>query len=240
MEKVLQNLLLLGSIFVVSEIKAQLLLEALDGVEDETCLELVQDLYFGDGKHDFKYCAVRMPDGRIWLNNNLGANYSNVHHPSYNPRQTAQGSWDPNAVGSVFQYGRLADGHELVSSYESPNRLEYVYPNITTEYDKNLYYENCPSGYRMPTKEEWKQLYHSLQSKREVNISYSFVNYGGNWFDAWGWWAYSSDWNRRFDNHILIGFNPSFEGFRIGLCPDNNPNCNWWEARSNIRCIKNL
>jgi hypothetical protein len=66
--------------------------------------------------HKFIYVPVESPiTGKIWLNNNLGANYANVNHPSFNPAQQAQATNDFNAYGSTFQWGRKPDGHELIN-----------------------------------------------------------------------------------------------------------------------------
>ncbi len=73
----------------------------------------IPDRSFGDGIHDFVYLPITGDDGRIWLNNNLGANYSNANHSSFGPDQQATASNDVNAYGSYIQQGRPADGHEL-------------------------------------------------------------------------------------------------------------------------------
>ncbi len=53
--------------------------------------------------------------GAIWLNNNLGADYISVGNPNFNPHQQAITSQDPHAYGSLWQWGRKADGHQLVT-----------------------------------------------------------------------------------------------------------------------------
>ena len=66
--------------------------------------------------HDFLYLPVTNPiTGRTWLNNNLGANYANVNHASFNISQQATSETDHHAYGSLFQWGRQADGHELMT-----------------------------------------------------------------------------------------------------------------------------
>jgi hypothetical protein len=54
-------------------------------------------------------------DGKVWLNNNLGADYSNVSSSSFSPGTQATVYNDYHAYGSLFQWGRPADGHELIS-----------------------------------------------------------------------------------------------------------------------------
>ncbi|MBB4805937.1 uncharacterized protein (TIGR02145 family) [Chryseobacterium defluvii] len=66
-------------------------------------------------RHNFLYLPVQAEDGNIWLNNNLGANYNNINHASFNPTQQATGAGDHNAYGSLFQWGRKPDGHELIN-----------------------------------------------------------------------------------------------------------------------------
>ncbi len=67
-------------------------------------------------EHRFVYLAVKNnTTGRKWLNNNLGADYANVDSSNYNASQQATASNDHLAYGSLFQWGRKADGHELIN-----------------------------------------------------------------------------------------------------------------------------
>jgi len=69
-----------------------------------------------DTTHNFLYLPVtNTTTGKTWLNNNLGANYANVNDPAFNLTQQATASNDYNAYGSLFQWGRKADGHELIN-----------------------------------------------------------------------------------------------------------------------------
>lgn len=66
--------------------------------------------------HKFLYLPVTNPKtGKTWLSNNLGANYANMNSSEYNITKQATASNDYNAYGSLFQWGRKADGHELVN-----------------------------------------------------------------------------------------------------------------------------
>lgn len=66
--------------------------------------------------HKFLYLPVtNIATGKIWLNNNLGANYANTNSSEFNITQQATSSTDYNAYGSLFQWGRKADGHELIN-----------------------------------------------------------------------------------------------------------------------------
>lgn len=73
------------------------------------------------------YVPVKDPlTGKIWLNNNLGAVYTQLQkyntgtstwdqNPDFDPGQQAQWHWDSNAFGSLYQFGRPEDGHQLVT-----------------------------------------------------------------------------------------------------------------------------
>ena len=76
-------------------------------------LALIPDLNIADANHVMFYLPVIRADGRTWLNNNLGANYANTTNGAFNPAAQASGSTDHNAYGSLFQWGRYSDGHEL-------------------------------------------------------------------------------------------------------------------------------
>ncbi len=67
-------------------------------------------------EHRFVYLPVKNnTTGRTWLNNNLGADYANVDSDAYDPSQQAKTSTDYLAYGSLFEWGRKADGHELIN-----------------------------------------------------------------------------------------------------------------------------
>ena len=75
----------------------------------------IGDRNYSDADHKFIYIPVTADDGEVWLNNNLGANYSNVNHPQFNPNLQAIAHNDHHAYGSLFQWGRYSDGHELIT-----------------------------------------------------------------------------------------------------------------------------
>jgi hypothetical protein len=122
--------------------------------------------------HVMFYMPVLGADGRTWLNNNLGANYANTTNAAFNPAAQASGSTDANAYGSLFQWGRGADGHEFKTSGETAGRIStpWISTNfITTSlnpYDWRTPQEfnlwqgvsgtnnPCPIGYRLPTETE--------------------------------------------------------------------------------------
>jgi uncharacterized protein (TIGR02145 family) len=75
----------------------------------------IPDRNIADANHVMFYLPVIGADGRTWLNNNLGANYANTTNGAFNPAAQATSSTDANAYGSLFQWGRGADGHELMN-----------------------------------------------------------------------------------------------------------------------------
>lgn len=79
-------------------------------------------------EHRFIYVAVKDPQGsgNTWLNNNLGADYTNLDSPVFDPGQQATIHGDYHAFGSLFQFGRPADGHELVN-YTNASTWAYKY-----------------------------------------------------------------------------------------------------------------
>ena len=89
--------------------------------------------------HQFIYVPVILPyitqynnfSQRIWLNNNLGAEYTRVGSSVFDPGQQAKAYNDYNAFGSLWQHGRPADGHELVA-YTSATNWSFKYGTTTT------------------------------------------------------------------------------------------------------------
>ena len=91
------------------------------------------------------YVPVKDPlTGKIWLNNNLGAVYTQLQkyntgtsswetNPNFDPGQQAMWHSDTNAFGSLFQFGRPLDGHELVTwSGHSPTFVNQPLNNSWT------------------------------------------------------------------------------------------------------------
>lgn len=143
-------LILLGMLALTPQFKTQLLLEALEGevpfTPSEKCLERVKDKYYGDGDHNFIYCAVMGPNGKKWLNLNLGAEYAREGSPHFNPEAQPTDYNDWKAYGSLFQWGRGADGHELGKYIDDPNNVYWIYefknPLINSQIDNNTLSKN--------------------------------------------------------------------------------------------------
>lgn len=111
------------------------------------------------------YCEVLAKDGRIWLDRNLGA------------VQVAANFNDGYSYGDYYQWGRLCDGHQLTNSAvtstksatDNPGTSDFITgsaPNYDwrVPHNPNLWQGvsgvnlPCPTGYRVPTSNEWKVL----------------------------------------------------------------------------------
>ena len=89
----------------------------------------------GAFEHRFVYLPVENnTTGRTWLNNNLGADYANVDSSAYNASKQATATDDYLAYGSLFQWGRKADGHELINWNDNVNGTG-KYSTTTTKSD---------------------------------------------------------------------------------------------------------
>jgi uncharacterized protein (TIGR02145 family) len=75
----------------------------------------IPDRNIADANHVMFYMPITGPDGNIWLNNNLGADYANTAKAVFNPAQQATSASDYKAYGSLIQHGRNTGGHELVN-----------------------------------------------------------------------------------------------------------------------------
>ena len=133
----------------------------------------------GAFEHRFVYLPIESnTTGRTWLNNNLGAEYANMDSSKYNPAQQAKSRTDYYAYGSEFQWGRKADGHELMiwtdgthgrgkygttrTKNDNPTDSLFIGPN-QGGYNWNIHSDHnlwkgvdapnnpCPIGYRLPT-----------------------------------------------------------------------------------------
>ena len=131
--------------------------------------------------HMMLYLPTVAEDGKIWLNNNLGAHYANINHASFNPAQQATSATDYLAYGSFFQWGRKGDGHELINYTNAttgtaangttgtlnntPTHASFI-TSSSSPYDWRSSQSNtlwakeasannpCPVGFRVPTNAE--------------------------------------------------------------------------------------
>ncbi|BBO72367.1 hypothetical protein DSCA_62970 [Desulfosarcina alkanivorans] len=107
--------------------------------------------------------TVTSAGGRVWMDRNLGA------------YRVAQSIDDYRAYGWMYQWGRLADGHELRSSPTTttisigdvPGHGDFI-TNSSSPFDwrdgqnDNLWQgvsgtnNPCPAGFRLPTETEWE------------------------------------------------------------------------------------
>ena len=110
--------------------------------------------------------------GQVWMDRNPGA------------LRPATKSADPEAYGSLYQWGRGGDGHEHRSSQVTATNSSDDYPNLgsfivepqnpwdwKTSQNDDLWqdvssiHNPCPSGFRIPTLAEWQTEISSWPSK---------------------------------------------------------------------------
>lgn len=172
-------------------------------------------------RHQFFYVPAMGPEGKIWLGNNLGADYANIHHEKFSPAQQAKNPQDYHAYGSLGQWGRIFDGHELMnwtsSTQGTPVITEAPY-YWTRDNSRELteFNENCPLGWHTPSNNEQVILANSV-SKEFVNIQEKGFksghlhiplagrrqNYSGSIFFETGIKSYL--WSNTYDSNIGIG-----------------------------------
>ena len=150
----------------------------------------ILDRNFDDIDHQFVYMPITAEDGKVWLNNNLGAYYAKIGYSQYNPSKQATSSSDRYAYGSSYQWGRYSDGHELMNysngstgssvngstgvnaTSDTPGHSLFIRePNSPydwrTPQNNNLWQGEyginnpCPHGYRLPTESEILALFSS-------------------------------------------------------------------------------
>ena len=143
------------------------------------CGESVTFTYNGSS---VTYGTVRNPTtGDCWMDRNLGAS------------QVATAFNDSAAYGDLLQWGRLDDGHQIrtsgtttnLSSTDDPGHSLFIL-NTTSPYDwrtpsnDSLWQgdgginDPCPSGWRIPTKDEWNNE-HLSWSTDDYNGGYASV-----------------------------------------------------------------
>jgi uncharacterized protein (TIGR02145 family) len=116
-------------------------------------------------EHSFTTLSINTvvgANGRIWMDRNLGAS------------RVATSSTDIESYGDLYQWGRGADGHQkrtsgtttTLSSTDVPGNSNFILApsspsdwrtsqNLNLWQGKNGINNPCPSGFRLPTFEEW-------------------------------------------------------------------------------------
>ncbi|SZD73273.1 fibrobacter succinogenes major paralogous domain [Candidatus Ornithobacterium hominis] len=247
--------------------------EIINKIKQCTPENILFDKHFGDGKHDFVYCATIVTEtatnyNKTWLNLNLGAEYADIHSSDFNPTVNKTGETihgDKNLYGSLYQWQRVSDGHEFRNRVRSREKTFVKAPSWTNT-DKaagKFIFEDpnwveggenasgsdlalwraggrnnpCPSGYHVPTLEEWEEL---LKAVRQVGSSqdvlpnlaaagyYYYLDGLLSYEDSGGYYWSSSASDRNFAHHMYFN--------------SGNSGANGRSSRANgfsVRCIKN-
>ncbi|CAK8725310.1 hypothetical protein GMJAKD_16145 [Candidatus Electrothrix aarhusensis] len=191
---------------------------------------------------DSSITTVVSATGRVWMDRNLGA------------ARVATSVTDEEAYGDLYQWGRLADGHEkrnsstttTLSSTDVPGHDKFIitsYPydwrspkNDSLWQGVNGINNPCPDGFRLPTADEWQVEIDSWNSKdaagafasplKLATTGFRLYDDGSfNWVDVYGYF-----WSSTVDGHYA-----SYLNFGDALAEIYN------YARSDafaVRCIK--
>jgi uncharacterized protein (TIGR02145 family) len=213
--------------------------------------------------HNFLYLPTVAEDGRIWLNHNLGADYTNLNSVHFNPGQKATGIADFNAGGSLFQWGRLSDGHELILNRTTPatvnsttttlattnvpvNRLFIVNTTVPNDWrsgqNNNLWQgvtginNPCPVGFRLPTEAEFITLRTAASITDNITAVNSILGLGTTGVRGQDGTTFSSfgTHGNYWTSTVSSTNSMAFRVFTGG----NNTSANFRAAGNAIRCIK--
>lgn len=108
----------------------------------------------GQLEHQFVYVPVKDKTGKVWMNHNLGAEYTRVDSPDFDPLKERTDNniigilpgKDYKAFGSLFQWQRKADGHEL-GTWTGEGTRSFKYP---TSNDYATSWTNTDNRFRKP------------------------------------------------------------------------------------------
>lgn len=224
---------------VPANYKGRYVLRAISGIPDKNINNVVE----GENRHQFVYIPVTGPDGKLWLNNNLGADYSNIASPHFDPTKQAESVSDYKAYGSLFQFGRDGDGHELIN-WTASDKGSAVIPSKswTSNNSDSLSYtkENdpCPSGWRVPTLNEYtlikdligetisdhKGLHFPFAGSRNYMGGATFVAPGKSAFI----WSSTASVNIRYSHYLILN----------GTSKTNSTTQAYRSIGASVRCIK--
>ncbi|MBV7440243.1 hypothetical protein KRX57_02305 [Weeksellaceae bacterium TAE3-ERU29] len=198
----------------------------------------------GEYEHRFVYIPITGPDGKTWLNNNLGADYANENSPHFNPAQQAKSKDDHHAYGSLYQWGGESDGHELVNWASSIKGTPKHDKGWKDDGELKTYHEPCPNGYHTPTHEEWGNLHKAITGSKVGSDSDKMWKEKVLNLPAAGY-RYSSS-GTSFDNTGSYGFywysssNGSYYAWSMYF-NSGYSNPQYYDYRSNgfsVRCLK--
>ena len=151
-----------------------------------------QDVSFTYNGANVTYGVVRSSTGKCWLDRNLGAS------------QVATSSTDHLSYGDLFQYGRGADGHQLItwtnsttgtpvngttttkSTTDNPGHDDFIIDNIDWLFWQspvnysvwqgvNGINNPCPTGWRLPTNTEFNAEFGALSITNTATAASSML-----------------------------------------------------------------
>lgn len=162
-------------------------------------------------KHNFVYMPIVSPTGRTWLNNNLGAEYNRTDSDVFNPNQQAKTLDDKYAFGSLFQYRRDSDGHELTSIQNGVYRFN---SSVTNDLAQNF----SPNH---------SKLIHNKLSKEEIPL----VDRKYNWVEEDYLNNNLAEWGKLWE--VDGANNPCPQGYRPPRADEIEAEINLFEEKSN-------
>lgn len=165
-----------------------LVIQSCDEIPEDPNLIVHDDLSYG----------IVTSNNREWLDRNLGAT------------KVATNSSDVEAIGDLYQWGRMTDGHEkrnsgttnVLSSTDVPGngfgQGFYIVPSAQPYDWRNPQNDNlwqvgsgrnnpCPQGWRIPTEEEWeieRMSWSSNDAAGAFNSPLKLVLAGGREYDG--------------------------------------------------------
>jgi nitrogen regulatory protein PII-like uncharacterized protein len=105
--------------------------------------------FYGGGGDDLAYVDLGLPSGLLWATCNVGANAPEEYGDYF-----AWGETQPKRVYNFYTYQYYEDGSNL-TKYTGSDGLTTLLP------EDDAATANWGNGWRMPTKEEWEELYNN-------------------------------------------------------------------------------